>query len=203
MIARLTGILAEASFTEAIVDVNGVGYQVLIPISTYDALPQVGEKVVLQIHTSVREDAITLFGFATEEEKKMYELLLTASGVGPKLALNILSSMPVANFCAAICERDLTVINKINGVGKRTAERLIVELHDKISKLAPGFTGQGATTPDAATAQIAEDALLALESLGFKRDAARKAIQKILENISAEECSIENLIRRALSTLNS
>ena len=109
MIARLTGILAEASFTEAIVDVNGVGYQVLIPISTYDALPQVGEKVVLQIHTSVREDAITLFGFATEEEKKMYELLLTASGVGPKLALNILSSMPVANFCAAICERDLTV----------------------------------------------------------------------------------------------
>jgi holliday junction DNA helicase RuvA len=203
MIARLTGILAEATFTQAIIDVNGVGYLVLIPISTYDKLPQPGEKVTLQIHTSVREDAITLFGFSTDEEKKLYELLLTASGVGPKLALNILSSMPVSSFCAAICARDLVVIKKINGVGKRTAERLVVELHDKISKLAPGFVGEASDAPDSATAQTAEDALLALESLGFKRDQARKTIQKILQNINADECSAENLIRQALSDLNS
>lgn len=203
MIARLTGILAEANFTEVIIDVNGVGYQVLIPLSTYDALPQVGEKVTLQIHTSVREDAITLFGFATADDKKLYETLLTASGIGPKLALNILSSMPAENFCAAISARDLTVINKINGVGKRTAERLIVELYDKIAKMVPGFTGATKESADPAAAQAAEDALMALESLGFKRDQSRKVIQKLLEELPKDECSTENIIRRALQALNS
>lgn len=203
MIARLTGILAEANFTEAIIDVNGVGYQVLIPISTYDILPEVGKQVTLQIHTSVREDAITLFGFATADDKKLYELLLTASGVGPKLALNILSSMPMENFCAAISERDLTVIKKINGVGKRTAERLVVELYDKIAKLSPGFTSEIKESADPAAAQAAEDALMALEALGFKRDQSRKTIQKLIEELPKDERSTENIIRRALQALNS
>ena len=123
MIARLSGILAESSFTSCVVDCGGVGYEVQIPVSTFDKLPQPGNQVVLKIHTAVREDAITLYGFATEEERKLFRLLIEVSGIGGKLALNVLSSTAVTTFCAAVGASDVKALSRINGIGKRTAER--------------------------------------------------------------------------------
>ena len=204
MIARLKGILLEINLTQVVVDVHGVGYLVSIPMSTYDRLPRAESEVVLLINTQVREDAISLYGFATPEEKQLFEILLGATGVGPKLALSILSSLPVASFCAAVVNRDLNVIKRISGIGPKTAERLIVELKEKIGKMAPALSvaAAGKAVPDAVAA-AAEDALLALEQLGFKSEKIRKALQKVVEEIPEKECSSENLIRKALQSLNS
>ncbi len=204
MIARLKGILQEINLSQVVVDVHGVGYLVSIPMSTYDRLPGAESEVTLLINTQVREDAISLYGFATPEEKQLFEILLGATGVGPKLALSILSSLPVSSFCAAVVSRELNVIKRISGIGPKTAERLIVELRDKIGKLAPaiGSSATGRTVPDAVAA-AAEDALLALEQLGFKPEKIRKALHKIVEEIPEKECSSENLIRKALQALNS
>ena len=132
MIGMLTGLVAEKNFSSCIIDVHGVGYEVAIPLSTFDRLPLEGSEAKLYIHTAVREDAITLFGFATPEEKKLFQQLIQVSGVGGKLALNVLSAMPAASFCAAVSAEDVKALSRINGVGKRTAERLIVELRDKL-----------------------------------------------------------------------
>lgn len=202
MIARLKGILLEINLTQLVVDVHGVGYLVFIPMSTYDRLPRAGSEVTLLINTQVREDSFSLYGFATPEEKQLFEILLGATGVGPKLALSILSSLPVTSFCSAIANRDLNVIKRISGIGPKTAERLIVELRDKVGKLAPALSSAERTVPDEVAA-AAEDAVLALEQLGFKPEKIRKAIHKIIEEIPAKECSSENLIRKALQSLNS
>ncbi|MHB9137817.1 MAG: Holliday junction branch migration protein RuvA [Victivallaceae bacterium] len=202
MIARLKGILLEINLTQLVVDVHGVGYLVFIPMSTYDRLPRTGSEVTLLINTQVREDSFSLYGFATPEEKQLFEILLGATGVGPKLALSILSSLPVSSFCSAIANRDLNVIKRISGIGPKTAERLIVELRDKVGKLAPALSSAEKTVPDEVAA-AAEDALLALEQLGFKPEKIRKAIHKIVEELPAKECSSENLIRKALQSLNS
>lgn len=201
MISRLKGILIESSFTQTIIDVHGVGYQVFIPMSTFDKLPRIDSEITLLINTQVREDDISLYGFATAEEKQLFELLIATNGVGPKLALSILSSMPVSSFCSAVTHRDITLIKRINGIGPKTAERLLVELHDKVSKLVPVTGGTGKTIPDK-LAIAAEDALLALEQLGFKSDKIRKTIHKIIEDLPESECSSENLIRKALQALN-
>jgi Holliday junction DNA helicase RuvA len=203
MIARLKGILQEINLTQVVVDVNGVGYLVFIPMSTYDRLPRAGAEIMLLTNTQVREDAISLYGFVTPEEKQLFEILLGATGVGPKLALSILSSLPVSSFCAAVANRDLNVIKRISGIGPKTAERLVIELRDKIGKLAPAISSAaGKTIPDAVSA-AAEDALLALEQLGFKPEKIRKALHKIVEETPEKECSSENLIRKALQALNS
>ena len=203
MIARLKGILQEINLTQVVVDVHGVGYLVSIPMSTYDRLPKANSEVILLINTQVREDAINLYGFSTPEEKQLFEILLGATGVGPKLALSILSSLPVSSFCSAVVNRDLNVIKRISGIGPKTAERLLVELRDKIGKLAPALSvSTGRTVPDTVAA-AAEDALLALEQLGFKSEKIRKVLQKIVEEIPEKECSSENLIRKALQALNS
>jgi Holliday junction DNA helicase RuvA len=202
MIARLKGILLEVNLTQLVVDVHGVGYLVFIPMSTYDRLPRAGSELTLLINTQVREDSISLYGFATPDEKQLFEILLGATGVGPKLALSILSSLPVSSFCSAIVNRDLNVIKRISGIGPKTAERLIIELRDKVSKLAPVLGSAERTVPDEVAA-AAEDALLALEQLGFKPEKIRKAIHKIVEEIPTKECSSENLIRKALQSLNS
>jgi Holliday junction DNA helicase RuvA len=204
MIARLKGILQEINLTQVVVDVHGVGYLVSIPMSTYDRLPRSESEVILLINTQVREDAISLYGFATPEEKQLFEILLGATGVGPKLALSILSSLPVSSFCSAVVNRDLNVIKRISGIGPKTAERLIVELKEKIGKMAPALSvaAAGKAVPDS-VASAAEDALLALEQLGFKSEKIRKALHKIVEEIPEKECSSENLIRKALQALNS
>jgi Holliday junction DNA helicase RuvA len=204
MIACLRGKLIEANFTYALIDVNGVGYQVFIPVSTFDSLPKPGGEITLQTIMVVREDAITLFGFATAQEKQLFEILVSVNGVGPKLALSILSCMPVSSFCAAIVNGDLTVINKINGVGKRTAERLVVELKDKLGKLYGGLeTVSGGKPLDNSLKLAVEDATLALEQLGFKRDGIQKTMKQLVDELEPAECSTENLIRKSLQLLNS
>jgi len=200
MIAVLKGKLFETGLAEVVIDVNGVGYGVMIPMSTYDKLPKVGEEATLFIHTHVREDAITLFGFATKEEKSLFNMLLSVSGIGPKLALSVLSSMSIPSFCMATASGDVKVLSKISGIGKKTAERLVVELKDKVSKL-PGASPFARAVPDE-KAQAAEDALLALEQLGFVRLKAQKAIHEIVSLMKPEECTSEGIIRKALQELN-
>lgn len=204
MIAKLSGKLTDLNFTECIVDVHGVGYQVFIPMSTFDKMPQEDEDVSLFINTQVREDAINLYGFATKAEKQLFEILISTTGVGPKLALSILSSMPVESFTSAIINSDLNVIKRISGIGKKTAERLIVELKDKLAKTSLPFS-TAAKSSDAAPdekAMAMEDAAAALEQLGFKQDSIRKVLEKISNTIPVEEASSENFIRKSLQALN-
>jgi Holliday junction DNA helicase RuvA len=196
MIGRLSGVLLERDFSSCLIDVNGVGYEVAIPLSTFDKLPLENREITLFIHTQVREDAITLFGFATLEERKLFRKLIDVSGVGGKLALNVLSSMPVASFCGAVASGDVKALSRISGVGKRTAERLVVELKGRL---------EGADSAAAAPAigSEAADACAALEQLGFKRDAVNKVVNALLNELPDEEKTTENLLRKAIGRLNS
>ena len=208
MIARLSGILVGCEFTRCIVDVQGVGYELAIPLSTFDRMPQVGEPVVLLVLTQVREDAITLFGFATAEEKRLFELLLTVSGVGGKLALNVLSCMPVATFAAAVVAGDVKALSRISGVGKRTAERLALELRDKVSNIAlaegtamPGALRGGSSFSDG-TMEAMRDAALALEQLGFKSEAVNKVLCELVSGMEEKDITSEKLLRQGILALN-
>ena len=195
MIGLLSGKLIDKDFSSCLLDVNGVGFEVLIPLSTFDVLPLNEEKVTLHIHTAVREDAITLFGFASRDEKKLFQQLINVSGVGGKLALNVLSAMPAANFCAAIASGDVKSLSRINGVGKRTAERLIVELKGKLAGIDPDTAA-----PDSGSAGA--DAAAALEQLGYRKDLVNKTVNALLAELPAGDCTVENLIRAALMKLN-
>ena len=195
MIGMLSGKLAAKDFTGCLIDVGGVGYEVQIPLSTFDRLPLEGEAVRLFIHTAVREDAITLFGFASAEEKKLFQQLIGVSGVGGKLALNVLSAMPASSFCAAVASGDVKSLSRINGVGKRTAERLIVELKGKLEGIDPA-----AAPPERNSAGA--DAAAALEQLGFRKDLVNKTVNALIAELPEAERSTENLIRHALLRLN-
>lgn len=199
MIARLTGIVAESGFSGCVIDINGVGYEVAIPVSTFEKLPQPGGEARLFIYTQVREDAIVLFGFYTVEEKNLFRQLLNVSGIGGKLALSVLSAMPVNNFCAAIQSNDAKILSRIPGIGKRTAERLIVELKGKVTAdgAASVFVAPGETAPASAVG----DAALALEQLGFKRDAIDKVLKALAAELPAEEQTSEILLRQAIIRL--
>lgn len=203
MIAQLTGTLIDASFTEAIIDVNGVGYQVLIPMSTFDRLPRVDEKksVTLLTWLQVREDALTLFGFATRQERDVFLLLITVNGIGAKTALNILSCMNVVSFCQAVASGDLKSLKKISGVGPKSAERILVELRDKIQKIAPETSFGGGAAPAKADKAV-EDAILALGQLGFQGPKFQKLVADVALEIPEDQRSTENIIRKALQALN-
>lgn len=196
MIARLKGNIIEAFPNRLIVDCHGVGYEAIIPISTYDKLhPTEGAAVDLRTHLHIRENAHTLYGFATEEERDVFLLLIDrVSGIGPAIAIAILSGMPVAMFKSAVVAGDVTLLSKSKGVGKKTAERIILELKDKV-----GVTD---TWQDAASGQVssqAADAELALIALGYKQVDSRKAVRAILDQNPA--ASAEALIRGALRSL--
>ena len=205
MIAHLSGTILESAYDLCIVDVHGVGYEVAIPLSTFDKLPLPGNPVELFIHTQVREDAITLFGFSTKEEKALFKALINVSGVGGKLALSVLSDMPVANFCNAIAANDSKSLARISGIGKRTAERLIVELKGKLDSSITGVV----TTPGAAaiaagnnaSAQAFSDAAEALEKLGFKSDSVSKVLNALATELPPEKHTSEELLRAGLMRL--
>ena len=201
MIARLRGILVEKEFTRCVVEAAGVGYEASIPLSTYDRLPAEGAEVTLHIYTQVREDAIQLYGFADPAEKSLFVQLLNVSGIGGKLALNVLSTMPAANFAAAVAANDVKALSRINGIGKRTAERMIVELRDKLT-LPAGTPGAPAAAAAAELSANLNDAALALEKLGFKHDAVNKVLVALSAEIPAEEQSVEKLLHAALARLN-
>ena len=194
MIAHLRGILLEKHPHQAIVDCQGVGYDVAIPVSTYTRLPDAGAEVRLRIYTSVREDAIQLFGFFSVEEKQLFEKLITVSGIGAKLALTALSGLPTADLAAAIRGGEVTMLTRIPGVGKKTAERMVLELRDKIDAVA----GAGAK-PLVSAAPVSEleaDIISALVNLGSPRPAAEAAVRKARATVPGEE--FEPLFRRAL-----
>ena len=199
MIARLRGPLLESTYTSCVIEAAGVGYEAGIPLSTFEKLPHPGEEVSLYIHTQVREDAITLYGFATPEERSLFRLLLNVSGIGGKLALNVLSAMPAANFCQAVTSGDIKMLSRINGIGRRTAERLVVELKEKLGDFS-GQTGVSAVPPEAAGAM--NDAALALEQLGYKREEVDRVLRKLAADLPPDGTGCENLLRKALQMLN-
>jgi holliday junction DNA helicase RuvA len=174
MIALLTGKIAFRSIDHLIVDVAGVGYRLMIPLSTFYALPDEGE-VRLHVHTHVKEDAIHLYGFWTPQEREMFLLLLTISGIGPKVALNILSNIPVAELRAALWEGDTRRLSALPGIGKKTAERLVLELQEKIRRL--GAPPASASKPMPSASSPFDDSLSALVNLGYKENQARKVLE--------------------------
>jgi holliday junction DNA helicase RuvA len=196
MIASLTGKLRRKANDYLIVDVSGVGYQVQVPLSTYYVLPEVGGEICLSIHTHVREDALSLFGFLTEAEKEMFLLTLGVSGIGPKLALSILSSLSVVEITSAIFAADDSKLCTIPGIGKKTAARMVLELKDKIKSLPKAQTMPG--QPEAVT-DVVEDAVSALVNLGYKKPLAEEVLKKARQ--SKPESPVEDLIREALSLL--
>ncbi len=195
MITYVSGTLAHKSPTEAVVDVQGLGYAVLIPTSSFEKLPAEGKPVKLLTHYHVREDAAVLFGFATDAERTLFRALVGVSGIGPKLALAALSAMTPDALRDHILEGDASVLTRIPGVGKKTAERLVVELKDRLAGL-DGFDGATAVGGDG-TASVRADARAALESLGFARAEAEKRIRKALRD-EGGAVTAEELIRLAL-----
>ncbi len=196
MIALLTGKLKRKATDHLIIDVSGVGYQVQTPLSTYYNLPDAGEEVTLHIHTHVREDCLSLFGFLAEKEKDLFLLLMGVSGIGPKLALAVLSSLSVEDISYAIETADDSKLCAIPGIGRKTAARLVLELKDKMKRLS--FAGSQDNRATAKTEPI-EDAVSALVNLGYKKTLAEEALQSILHQRPG--LTVEALIREGLSAL--
>lgn len=197
MIAYVSGTLIEKKPTSTLIDVQGLGYALSISTSTYEKLPPPGEAVKLFTHHYVREDAEALYGFAAEAERTVFEALLSVSGVGPKLALAALSAMGPAELRDHVLGGDAGVLTGIPGVGRKTAERLIVELRDRLARLELGAGAGVLAGGDGARQEARADALSALESLGFTRAAAEKAIRKVLRDHAGLQ-SAEELVRLAL-----
>jgi len=194
MIAHLRGTLLEKHPHQAIVECQGVGYDVAIPVSTFTRLPDPGLEVRLRIHTSVREDAIQLFGFFTAEEKQLFEKLISVSGIGAKLALTALSGLPPADLANAIRGGEVTQLTRIPGVGKKTAERMILELRDKLDLLLPS-TGPK-STPVSLLSPLDADIISALVNLGSPRPAAEAAVRKARTTVTGDD--FEPLFRKSL-----
>ena len=195
MIARLEGVLAEKSPEAVVLDVHGVGYELRVPLSTFFELPDEGKTVRLRVHTHVREDAFLLFGFGTELERTLFRLLIGASGVGPKLALAILSGLPSDKLIAALRQGNLAALVGIPGVGKKTAERIVVELRDRVAGLE--VTAAGAEPSRAPRDDAAASAESALVNLGWPRGHAEQAVRRALESLP-EAPPLEALIKEAL-----
>ena len=198
MIARLHGILAEAPLSqEIVIDVIGVGYEVLVPNSSFSNLPRIGEEVTLLIHTVVREDAILLFGFLTQAEKDLFKILINVSGVGGKLANSILGSMSVESFCTAVQTKNSALLSKIPGIGKRTAERLVVELAGKLDSFDIAISEISDTDLN-----LFNDTMQALSQLGFKKEHCNTVIKELIAEHSDENLTVEALLRYALSKVS-
>jgi Holliday junction DNA helicase RuvA len=192
MIAHLRGRLISKHPNQAIVEAGGVGYDVAITIPTFSDLPAVGGEVALHIHTHVREDAIALFGFLRADEKQLFEKLITVSGIGPKLAITILSGMPTADMVGAIRSNDHARLTRIPGIGKKTAERMCVELRDKLDAFG---TQQAVATVSA----VEEDVISALTNLGYQRALAEKAVERAVA--SAGRDNFDAIFRAALGVM--
>lgn len=197
MIAFLTGRLALKTPTHLTLDVQGVGYEVLIPLSTYYALPSLDEATALHIHTHLREDAIQLFGFFTQAEKDSFLLLTTVSGIGPKLALSVLSSLPIADLVSAIQSEDVDKLSTVPGIGKKSAARMTLELKDKVAKISRGGL-PGAVSDKPQPDGPYEDALSALVNLGYRPQDAKDALKRVF---AAGSMPLKDLIREGLKEL--
>ena len=203
MIAQLTGILVEHTMETVLLDVHGVGYELLIPLSTAEKLPLPNSPLTLFTYLAVREDALTLYGFLTRDEKRLFSLIVNdVKGFGARLALNVLSAMGIPAFCTAIANQDVKLLSKINGVGKKSAAQLLLDLKGKLGAfgdLVPA-NGNALAAPGAMDAG-ASDAVKALTTLGFKHDDAEKVIRELLANDPERKLSTSSLITKALGRM--
>jgi holliday junction DNA helicase RuvA len=195
MIAHLRGRLLAKHPNQAIVEAGGVGYDVTISVPTFSDLPALGGDVALHIHTHVREDTLALYGFLQPSEKQIFEKLISVSGIGPKLAITILSGMPADEMASAIRSNDVAKLTRIPGIGKKTAERMVLELRDKLPQTTPGETP---SMPSITV--VEEDVLSALVNLGYQRPAAERALSAISKN--GKGVSFDVLFREALAALS-
>jgi len=197
MITFLHGKLVESLPTQVTVEVQGVGYEVLIPLSSFGKLPAPGGEVRLLTHLAIREDAHVLYGFATVAERDLFRLLIhTVSGIGPKIALNVLSGISVTAFRGAVATGDVKMLSQVSGIGKKTAERIVVELRDKIGAVGAWEAGSAARALSADD-QKTNDAVLALMALGFKQPEAHDAVRASLALLGAQ-ATVEELVRASL-----
>ena len=202
MIAYLEGVLREKTPTRVILDVGGVGYEVFVPLTTFYDLPDEGKTLSLRIHTHVREDALQLFGFRTARERAIFELLLRTSGVGPRLAQAILSGLAPEDLLAAIQGGNVVALKAIPGVGTKTAERIVIDLRDRVSHLVPEAGAPSAAGPRAgAEDELDQQARSALEYLGYGRSQAERVIGEARRELGGET-ALETLIREALRRLS-
>ena len=201
MIAYLSGKLFEKEANLIIVDVGGVGYEVIIPLSTFYDLGEIGEDVSLRIYTYVREDVFQLFGFKTVRERELFLLLISVSGIGPKSAVTALSGMSADEIIGAIRQNNLARLNSIPGVGKKTAERMVIELRDKIAKLSAVSSEEmrAEGIPQTSGDDVYDDAISALVNLGYQRNAAERALKQAMDE--GTEMSVQKLLRKSLQLL--
>ncbi len=195
MIGYLTGKIISKKPTQILLDVNGVGYLLLISINTFDKIPEIGETISLYTYLSVKEDSLTLFGFFTLPEKEMFEVLISVNGIGPKLAQSILSGITVNEFKDAIATGNISRLVAIPGIGKKTAERMTIELRDKVERVS-----ESESTMDSKTYSLKDDAVTALIGLGYNQKTADKITRDILEGNPS--ISLEDLIKEALKNLS-
>ena len=194
MIGSLIGLIKEKTPSSILLEVNGIGYEIAVPLSTSFQLPNVGESAYLLTHLVVREDQHSLFGFATDEERKLFRALIKISGVGAKLAITILSGTNVNGFIQSVVNEDIDALVHLPGIGKKTAERLIVEMKDKVSEISSDENSLSQNNENSAVAE----AINALVNLGYKT----KDAKIILDKIESEGLTVEELIRQALKSLN-
>ena len=196
MIARLRGVLVAKFPNQAIVECGGVGYDVAISVATFSALPSEGKEAQLFIYTNVREDQIALFGFAEADEKRLFEKLIAVSGIGPKLALTVLSGITAEKLVGAIRGQDHAMLTRVPGIGKKTAERVVLELKDKLDDMAIPAAGGGVKA-----GPVGDDVLSAMVNLGYPRPAALKAIETAMEREPEVAEEFEGLFRAALAAM--
>jgi holliday junction DNA helicase RuvA len=197
MISYIQGVIAEKSPTRVVMDVHGIGYEIWIPVSDYDKVPDRGTECKLQTYFHVREEVQQLYGFTAAEERDLFLILISVSGIGPKSAIGILSSVSPQEFKKAVVQENLAVLTAVPGIGRKTAQRLIVEIKEKIAKL---FIPEDAKTVSQgkATSDISEAAMLALVSLGYSKAIAEKAIVKALQDHPEKDFALQELIKTAL-----
>jgi holliday junction DNA helicase RuvA len=200
MIALISGKIVYKGISHVIVDVQGVGYRVFIPLTTFYELPEAGQTITLHVHTNVKQDAINLFGFYTIQERDLFQLMISVSGIGPKMSMNILSGISARELLNAISGGDVGKLIKIPGVGKKMAERLILELKEKVVKKMMTEKAPAMDDQHQASEIVIEDVLSALVNLGYKNNMAREALDKILRS-SEEKLGMDNLLKKTLKLL--
>jgi Holliday junction DNA helicase RuvA len=200
MIALIKGKIAYKGISHVVVDTQGVGYRVFIPLTTFYELPDLGHMVTLHIHTHVKQDAISLFGFYTLQERELFQLMISVSGIGPKIAMNILSGISANDLLQAISSGNLGKLVSIPGVGKKMAERLILELKEKVIKKMVAENIPAADAEQKAAEIVKEDALSALVNLGYKSNVAKDALDKVLQ-AADQELAMDQLLKNTLKIL--
>ena len=198
MITFLDGVIEDKQPTHVVMNVSGVGYEVVIPLSSFDRMPGVSERCRILTYDHVREDAHQLFGFMTEGERRMFVLLMTVSGIGPKLALTTLSGLTVRELKMAIADGDVKRLSSVSGIGKKTAERMVIELRDKLGVGEVLEASAGVRALSESDVKL-RDAILALISLGYKRMEAQDMVTRVMGDPAAGQASVEDLVRKALA----